>query len=636
MKKTSIFFGLMALGFFASAQTRLSLYEEFTGENCPPCASTNPGLDLILGSSTNTALTTVIKWQVAIPSAPSTTWSLYQTNSSEINTRMNYYSVNSAPNGRMDGQSQVVFGASSDHPANWANANISNAQAISTPFSITMNPNWDGTFSNAAVTITLTSSSTFTATNLRLRLVLIEKQVNFNSAPGTNGEKDFHWAARKSYPDITNGTALLNSWTAAQTQTFTINCAVPSYVNDKSQMGFVVFVQDDGNKKIWQSARTAPLSIPNDAKLSAYTMAAYSCSNSIVPTVSVVNQGPNAITALTITPVIDGVSQTAFNWTGSLASMAGTNIPLGSYAAASGNHTVNFNISGVSGGDVNTSNNAKTGNTALIQTYFTGPVAEAFPSNPFPPANWFMINTDGGASWSRSGSAGYNGAGAAKYDFFTNATIGDADDLFITPSNLTGTTAPMMSFDVAYAQYASENDKLEVKVSTDCGQSWTTAFNKAGTVLKTVAAQTSAFTPNNNAQWRNETFALPAAAANNAQVLVKFVATSAYGNNLYVDNVNISQNSIGIKTHNPSNFNVVLYPNPSSEMTNLDINSKGATKGTIAIYNAIGQLVYSNETKIEDGYNNVKIDTKALPAGIYNVTFNSDLGSFKTKLTIAK
>jgi hypothetical protein len=636
MKKTSIFFGLMALGFFATAQTRLALYEEFTGENCPPCAATNPGLDAILGSSTNTALINVIKWQVAIPSAPSTTWSLYQTNSSEINTRMNYYSVNSAPNGRCDGQSQTVFGAASDHPADWGNSNITTAQAVATPFSIMINPNWDVTYSNAAVTITVTSSGAFTGTNMRLRLVLIEKQVNFASAPGTNGEKDFHWAVRKSYPDITNGTALGNTWSASQTQTYAINCAVPSYINDKSQMGFVVFIQDDANKMIYQSARTAPLSIPNDAKMSSYTMSAYSCSNSIVPTVSVMNQGPNAITAMTITPVIDGVNQTPFNWTGSLASMTGTNIALGSYAASSGNHTVNFNISGVSGGDANTSNNTKTGNTSLIQTYFAGPVTEAFPSNPFPPANWFMVNNDQGASWSRSSSAGYNGAGAAKYDFFNNATVGDADDLFLIPTNLTGTTAPMMSFDVAYAQYNAENDKLEVKVSTDCGQSWTTTFSKSGSVLKTVAAQTSAFTPNNNSQWRNETFALPAGTANNASVLVKFVATSAYGNNLYVDNVNISQNSIGIKTNNASNFNVILYPNPSSEMTNLDINSKGATKGTIAIYNTIGQLVYSNETKVEEGYNNVKIDTKALPAGIYNVTFNSDLGSFKTKLTVAK
>jgi hypothetical protein len=636
MKKTSIFFGLIALGFFATAQTRMALYEEFTGENCPPCASTNPGLDLILGSATNTALTTVIKWQVAIPSAPSSTWSLYQTNSTEINARMNYYSVNSAPNGRMDGQSQTVFGASSDHPANWTGTHIQNAANVTTPLSITMLPNWDATFSNAAVTITVTSSGTFTSTNLRLRLVLIEKQINFASAPGTNGEKDFHWAARKSFPDITNGTTLPNSWTASQTQTYTINCVIPSYIVDKSQMGFVVFVQDDGNKKIWQSARTAPVSIPNDAKLSAYTMPAYSCTNSIAPTVSVVNQGPNSITDLTITPVIDGVNQTPFNWTGSLASMSGTNLALGTYPASAGNHTVSFNITGVSGGDVNTSNNMKTGNTALIQTYFAGPVAEAFPTNPFPPANWFMINNDAGASWLRHSGAGFNGAGSAKYDFYNNASVGDADDLFLPPSNLTGTTAPMMSFDVAYAQYNAENDKLEVKVSTDCGQNWTTVFSKSGTVLKTVNPQTGAFTPATNTQWRNETFALPAAAANNAQVLMKFVATSAYGNNLYVDNVNITQNNVGIKTHNPSAFNVQLYPNPSAGMTNLDITSRSAAKGTIVIHNALGQVVYEMDVNVEQGYNNVKIDTKALPTGIYNVNFASETGKFNTKLIITK
>src|SRR3954470_9708552 len=86
--KKNLFTVLMLAGLFAAAQTpRLSLYEEFTGETCPPCAATNPGLNSLLSSPTNTPKIVAIKWQVPIPSAPTKTWSLYLTNKAEIDWR---------------------------------------------------------------------------------------------------------------------------------------------------------------------------------------------------------------------------------------------------------------------------------------------------------------------------------------------------------------------------------------------------------------------------------------------------------------------------------------------------------------------------------------------------------------------
>ena len=89
MKKTLLTMAVIAgLQLMAQSPTpRLSLFEEFTGENCPPCAATNPALNALLAQPTNTAKVVAIKWQVPIPSAPSNTWSLYQTNKAEIDWR---------------------------------------------------------------------------------------------------------------------------------------------------------------------------------------------------------------------------------------------------------------------------------------------------------------------------------------------------------------------------------------------------------------------------------------------------------------------------------------------------------------------------------------------------------------------
>src|SRR3954467_5103700 len=124
MKKNLLALGMMIMSAALFAQTpRLSLYEEFTGETCPPCAYYNPGLNAMLLSPTNTALIVPIKWQVPIPSAPTKTWSLYQTDKAEINWRYSTYGygINSAPQGKIDGQSCSTFGAGSDHPADMSN-----------------------------------------------------------------------------------------------------------------------------------------------------------------------------------------------------------------------------------------------------------------------------------------------------------------------------------------------------------------------------------------------------------------------------------------------------------------------------------------------------------------------------------
>src|SRR5687767_8542745 len=104
MKKTLL--TTLALGTLlaVTAQTqRLEIYEEFTGENCGPCAGTNPGLTTLIGNNqTPTRKIVMLRYQCAIPSAPGA-GSLYQDNTTDVNARQTYYSVPFAPYARLDG-----------------------------------------------------------------------------------------------------------------------------------------------------------------------------------------------------------------------------------------------------------------------------------------------------------------------------------------------------------------------------------------------------------------------------------------------------------------------------------------------------------------------------------------------------
>lgn len=632
------------MGFASQAQTRVCLYEEFTGETCPPCAATNPGFDALMALATNTTKAQVIKWQVPIPSAPSTTWSLYQTNSAEINWRNSYYSNSSAPQGRMDGQSQVVFGASSDHPANWTSAHVTTAQSYTTPFSITMNTVWDGTFSNAVVTLTVTSSTAFTANGaLKLRLVLTEKAIHFATQPGTNGEKDFNWAVRKSYPDIQNATALPGTWAASQSQTYTINCAAPSYIVDKGQMAFVAFVQDDGNKKIYQTARDLTLpAIPNEAKATAIAVNSVMCSSTVAPNVTIYNNGVNAITAFTVLPTMNSVNGTPVQVTCNLAPGASTVIQMGSEPLANGTNAYSFSITNVSGGDIVPTNNGMSTTFYNALSYASTPVNESF-APAFAPAGWGVFNPSGAKwPWSKSTAAGGFGLSSESTYLFINWTAANAThELMLPGTSFTGTMYPAVKFDLAYAQLTSTgNDILQVQVSTNCGTTWTTAWQNQGTSMMTAPPNNSALFVPTASQWTTVTVPLYTY-SNTPGVLVRFHAiggtSAAQGNAIYLDNINlydVPTTGIATNVNNANSFDV--YPNPASNEVNVKIETSGSASSTIKVVNTLGQVVIVKQVSLNNGVNTIAVDTKQLSSGIYYVTYDAPTGAVTKKLTITK
>jgi len=646
MKKITLSFSLLITSLTVFSQTpRLSLYEEFTGENCPPCASTNPGLNLILASPTNTPKIVAIKWQVPIPSAPSNTWSLYQTNKVEIDWRWKTLAsggygytpaINSAPSSKIDGQEASVFGASSGHPANLNNNVISSAAAVPSEFSINMTRAWNQAYSAVNLTVNIQATQSFSATgNLIFRLVMIERHVHFVTAPGTNGEKDFEDVAVKSFPTLQNGTPMTaGTWSVGQTQTFTINCPLPSYIRDKSEIAFVGFIQDDGNQKVAQAGLANSEGLSNDAKAVSAFVPNLSCTNTIAPDVTIKNNGNNGITNFTITPYIDGIIKPIFSWSGNLAVGASTTMAIGSISVSGGSHTFSYNISAVSGTDNNLVNNSATTKFVTISNYQTNPIVEGFTST-FPPLNWSTFNATSGPSWVKSTSCGGFGLSSesTKMDFYTYAA-GTINELILPPINLAGVITPTLTFDLAYATYATEADKLEVFVSDDCGDNWTNVYNKSGTNLNTAPATTSPFVPS-AAQWRNESVNL--FGYSNPSVLIKFVATSAYGNNLYIDNVNLSQlNPVGIFSSPLSNINIEVFPNPTSGDVNLTVNSINNSNYRINLINSLGQVIFEKNFNFSIGINNIQIDTKQYPEGIYNVVLESNSIKTTKKITVIK
>lgn len=230
---------------------------------------------------------------------------------------------------------------------------------------------------------------------------------------------------------------------------------------------------------------------------------------------------------------------TSWNWTfqgGTPATSTLTNPSV--QWTTPGTYSVSLTVSNVNG------NNTK---TKLSYITISGPIApplvEGFQSLPFLPSNWVAnnINNDN-MDWQRiTGLGGFGTSNAcAMFDNYNYQVAGDRDEMRTPKYIFSNVANARLRFDVAYARYdAINSDTLEVKLSTNCGTTWTSIYLKGGTALATAADNTSLFTPT-ALQWRKDTIDISLLTAGQGNVMFSFINHGQYGNRLFLDNINLA------------------------------------------------------------------------------------------------
>ncbi len=647
MKKTLQIIAALALGVslqtFAQTQ-RINLFEEFTGENCPPCASVNPGITALANANyTGPKKMILLRYQVPIPSAPTSPTSLYQQNSAEPNARQDYYyplgSDQFAPQGRLNGH-ELGRGDANGNNGNagfLSQDSIDLEYQVDAPFSLTTGYVWNSSYDSITITTTLTAAQAFSTANpLVLQLAIIEEHIHYTSAPGTNGEKDFEFIMRKMVPDQ-NGQSLSGTWSNGQTQTFVNKVKLPSYIWNKGEVAIVGFIQESTpnpgpttTRNIHQAAYGDPQPLALDANVNLIAgINASNCNTSFTPSITIENSGVTLLTACNINYKIDNGTVQTQAWTGSLATGQSEVVMLPMQTTTAGTHTFTAYTSNPNASlDNNVMNDSKNTTFIVFGSTQLAPLTQAF-STAGIPAGYNVANPDGGYTWQRVTTMG----GCLKYDAYNNGNAGDVDYFYLPRQDMSGLTSMQMTFSVSHKKYNTTSvERLEVLASTNCGASWTILYNKSGTFLSTTGTGTASFTPTTAAHWRTETVDM-SAFDNQSDVLVAFKLTNGYGNNVYVDNINIVSNPVGLRENN--SFSVVsIYPNPASTEANIKINSNVTELATIKVYNTLGQLLLTLNSELVTGENELKINTSDLANGVYNVEISSKIGKIVQKLSV--
>jgi hypothetical protein len=289
----------------------------------------------------------------------------------------------------------------------------------------------------------------------------------------------------------------------------------------------------------------------NEANYTTCTNASYpvpTCPGAFIPKVSVINNGASTITTLTATVTVNGVTSAPVTVNGlSLLTGASVTVTFPSQNLISGANTIKFTTSAPNGGTDQLTTNDNLTSTITIANAGNLPISQNFVSTAFPPANLTINNPDGNITWVRNANGNGN-AGSIFIDNYDYSTgVGQFDDFIFTPVNV-GTGNTNITFDLAHKAFPSATfyDTLSVQFSKDCGQTYTTVYKKWGptgaTALGTGTTPTSSagYTTPAASDWRNESIALTNAQTGSDPILIRFRNSSRYGNNIFIDNINVS------------------------------------------------------------------------------------------------
>lgn len=597
MKKTLLSAIFLCVGIMAFSQSqRTVLIEEFTQASCPPCETTTPALNAI--TEANADKLVQIRYQTSWPGVDP----MNADNPGEVAARVTYYGVSGVPSVQADG-------TETSSPGSLPQADIDNSYAVSSPVLVAVSHSVADDLSSYNVTVDITNEGTeaYAVSTNKLRVVLVEEVVSWPYRPGSTSIVDFEavmkafvtGAAGIDIPEIAAGETWSNTWE---------NVAMPANVYNYGELAIVAFVQDDATKKTVNSAHSSPVSVPGYSDLSLVYAEltddggicdAYSAN------VEVENRGTIADNGYSVSLFANGNLVETQTMDADLAPGESTTIDFGE-VAVTGTSVITYQVE-TDKPELGTLNNATRASAvgrvgasvAELNSDFESEDIGAYPTNglvdvPFTNLNFIVV--DAAALSVTTPIGAYTESDQSiivNFWQWNPATVGNANGSLIVADQFdVPTGGAELVFDYAYTPYQGSGDRLQVQVSTDCGDTYTDVFNKAGSQLQTAPEVNNGeaggyFKPSSADHWRTETIDL--SAYEGQEVLIRYYVTSAWGDQLYLDNIQMRSTTDIVELSGAESISV--YPNPAHDVINLSLDIDTPADVSFKLINVLGNVV---------------------------------------------
>ena len=231
-------------------------------------------------------------------------------------------------------------------------------------------------------------------------------------------------------------------------------------------------------------------------------------------------------------------------------------------------------------------------------------------------------NPDGQTTWKRRKAPNTaDSSNEALYlDFYDYEVLGEQDFLYSPTLDLSDIPAAVVTFDVAYAPYPTDDsvsqDGLLVGVSTDCGATISSiVYEKYGSQLATKPAQENAFAPVKPDDWREEIISLNDYRGE-ANLQLVFIGFNDHGNNVYLDNIEFFVTEYD--SLRPAERSFSIEPKLHDNQIDIEFNLGQKDDVEVAVYSIMGQFIgrYSFPNTLNQSYT---LNLTGRPVGVYIV-----------------
>ena len=342
MKKTTLILAslLMLVALKTNAQNeRVLLFECFTNTGCGPCAAQNPGLDALINN--NGDRIAAIKYHM---SWPGTNDPMYLHNIADNNARKNVYNVSYVPYTVVDGTRYAEM------PSGLSQTMVNNWLANESPFEMRLGCEIDEPANTVTVHV-MGRASNAIQNSVKLYVGVIEKEIHYSSAPGTNGERDFYSVMKKLLPTAT-GTSI-GSMSEGDYFAYSFTWEMAN-VYELGQIAAIAWIQDPNTKEVFQACRSSENMVPFNENAAAVfnitNVKSMNCTGLINPSVELVNYGQQHLTSATLEVIVNGETLNTVEWMGDLQTFEKCIVSLGELeVAVQENNTLQVHVATVNG-----------------------------------------------------------------------------------------------------------------------------------------------------------------------------------------------------------------------------------------------------------------------------------------------
>ncbi len=301
-----------------------------------------------------------------------------------------------------------------------------------------------------------------------------------------------------------------------------------------------------------------------------------------------------------------------------------------------GTFAVELTVSNGSGSVSTTSTNYI---TVLNSVGAPTPYTESFETmgTDLDPAQWTVLNEDNDAyTFAMRGDAGYTGSHSVRMRNHGN-TDARIDELMSPTVDLSQESTVMLTFRYAFARRAAANDDiLRVYISNNCGDTWNMRKQLRGSIdLFTTPDQNSPFTPSGQDQWQQAVITNISSSFLVENFRFKFWFESDGGNDLWLDDINLSSNTVGLdETAGVDGAELSVVPNPTMNDAVAVVTLAKAGNTRVELMDATGRSVMLlNNGRMNAGTTRVTIPANALDQGVYLVRVQQENRTRVTRFT---